>query len=492
MKRMLWVVPALLVLSGTAWADAFKRVVLYQDLAYLTIERMSTGRKLVVDAPPEMIRDSLSVVTVQGGAIKSIAIEPKRILSGRAAAIKDDLARNRAALEGRKRLKATCEREIDLIFESAKGKDKEAFSRPRLTEALTFIDSRVGDLNDKIISLNREIEDLSQKVKDLEAELGQVSGKQGYEIIVETDAERVLQVSYAVANSSWTPEYTVTADPGAGEMTVGASALMRQSTGTDWEIGELAVATGRPGFGIQAPELFPWEIGLPRPAPQGRAMLKSAMAPSPMAEDALAYAEPEVKVTAVSWIVGAARAVTLPGDGKPRSVVLQKKKLKASLERFAAPRLDSAVYLRASTLWDAGMPLLAGTYTAFVDGEYVGRGFLKQAQPGEKIAVDLGRDEAVKVERKENVFHDRTITGKDRTAYTYEMIVKNTRQGPVRVTLKDQVPLSRDEAVRVDLIEASPKAVPDKDGILAWDLDIKPASEARTVLSFSITGMPPL
>ena len=96
------------------------------------------------------------------------------------------------------------------------------------------------------------------------------------------------------------------------------------------------------------------------------------------------------------------------------------------------------------------------------------------------------------MERREKAFHERTLTGRDRTTYTCTMTVKNTRKTPARVTLKDQIPLSRDEAVRVDLVETSPKAVPDRDGILAWDLDLKPGAEAKVVLSFSVTGMPPL
>jgi hypothetical protein len=49
-----------------------------------------------------------------------------------------------------------------------------------------------------------------------------------------------------------------------------------------------------------------------------------------------------------------------------------------------------------------------------------------------------------------------------------------------------------DERVKVDLIETTPKAVPDKDGILTWELDLKPGAEARATFSFSVTGMPPL
>ena len=43
---------------------------------------------------------------------------------------------------------------------------------------------------------------------------------------------------------------------------------------------------------------------------------------------------------------------------------------------------------------------MPGSYTAFVEGEFTGRGFLKGAQPGEKVSVDLGRDEGLTVERR--------------------------------------------------------------------------------------------
>ncbi len=493
MRRSFLAVLLVLVLSSAAQAEAFKRVVLYQDRAFLTVERLAANRKLVVDAPPEMVRESLTVVPLQGGSIRSIGVEPKRIMSGRAAGIKADLDRNRTALEGKKRLKATAEREIELIFDVAGGREKEPpFSKTRLTEALSFIDAKVGGLNEKVVSLDREIEVLSLRVKDLEAELAEVSGRRGFEITIETDSERPVEVSYAVMNASWSPEYTVRADPAAGGLAIETKALMRQATGTDWEIGQLAVATGRPGFGIGAPELSPWEIGLSRAYRGEGALQKAALAAAPMAQAEDSSEGPEVRATAVSYIVGAARSVTLPGDGKPRTAVLQNRQVRAVLERVSAPKIDSAVFLRASAPWDSDLPLMPGSYTAFVEGEFTGRGFLKGAQPGEKISVDLGRDEGVTVERREKAFHERTLTGKDRTTYTGTMTVKNTRKTPARLTLKDQIPLSRDEAVRVDLVETSPKAVPDKDGILSWDLDLKPGAEAKVVLSFSVTGMPPL
>lgn len=493
MKRILLLVVILIALAGSVSAESFKRVVLYRDMAYLTVEKISSDGRVVLEAPPELIRDSVSIIPLQGGVVKSLSIEPKRLMSGKAKQIKEQLKAKKAELEGKKRLQKTYEREIEIIFDSAKAKDKEAaFSRARLAEALSFIDERVNSLNQKHIALGSEIDALNLEVKDLEELLGNVSRKQGFEITVETDAGRTVQVSYAVSGGSWRPEYAVYANPAKGEIRVETTAVIRQATGVDWEAEELSVATGRPGFGVEAPELFPWNIGMPRQYGRDSFEKKAMMSAAPMAEAMDQDMEAEVRETAASYVIGAARAVTLAGDGTERSVVLQKKTQEAKILRITAPRADNGVFLRAETVWNANAPVLPGEYTAFVDGEFMGRGSLKQTQPGEAITVDLGRDEGVKAERKEKVFHEKTLTGKDRTTYDYTITLKNNRKAPVRIILKDQIPLSQDEAIKVDFIRSTPQVKPDDEGILVWEPECAPGSTQTVTFSFSITGMPPL
>ena len=493
MKRTLLAFLITAVLAGAAHAESFKRVVLYQDMAFLTVERPAPAGRVVIDCPSGLVHDSVIAVPARGGSIKSTSIEPKRLISGKAKQLTDALIEKRSALEEKKRHQKMVERQIELIFDAAGVKNKETpFSRTQLSDALLFIDEKVAGLDGKHIRLGREIEEISLTIKDLEEQLGAVSRKQGYEITVETDKEGIVKVSYAVQNGSWKPEYAVHADPTGGELRIDATAVVRQATGTDWEAEELLVATGRPGFGIHAPELSPWYIGMSMYR-GGIMMEKSAMMSAVPEADAMDQDfEAEVKATAASYVMGAAKSVTLPGDGTPKSIVFQKKRVEAVIERLTSPRIDNGVFLRAQAVWNGSAPILAGTYSAYVDGEFMGRGTLRQAQPGEKIVVDLGRDEGVAVERTEKVFHEKTLTGKDRTTYTSTVTIKNTRSHPVRITLKDQIPVSQDEAVRAELVESSPKTVPDKDGMLTWELDCAQGAAQTVTFAFSITGMPPL
>ncbi|HWR68393.1 MAG TPA: DUF4139 domain-containing protein, partial [Desulfomonilia bacterium] len=122
-----------------------------------------------------------------------------------------------------------------------------------------------------------------------------------------------------------------------------------------------------------------------------------------------------------------------------------------------------------------------------------GKGTLGRTEPGQKITVDLGVDEGILVKRKETrAFHEKTITGKDRTTYTYEITVENTRKRTASIIVKDQIPLSRDEEIEVKLTKTSPEVKPDQDGVLSWSIDLGPREKKLVSFSFSITGAMPM
>lgn len=487
MKKPLALVVLLFCLATPVKAEVFKRVVVYQDMAYVTLEKEAVNHAVIIDAPPDFIPASLAVTPVSGGVIAGLEIEPQRAVSGKARQIQELLVQKKAQQTALKRQQTTLEKEIEIIYDAAGATRKEAaFPRQRMVEALAFIDERVNALNTKHIRLGREIDELGAQIKDLEEQAQQLSQRQGYRITITADG--MTRVSYAVRKAFWKPEYAVYALPGKGTLTLESSARIWQSTGMDWEAKEVLVSTGRPGIGIQAPEVSPWYIAAPQPV--GR-MLKGEAAMMAAPAELAADEEPAVQATTTSYVIGAAASVTLPGDGTPRSVRLQRKNLPASYSRLSIPKLNQAAFLRAACTWEGNAPITPGGYTAFVDGEFCGRGELKAVQPGEKMTVDLGRDEGLKVERKEEVFHDKTITGKDRTTYTCRIMIANTRADSIALSLKDQIPVSQDEEITVELLKTDPRAAPDKEGIMTWEITCPAHAQTVVSFSFSVTGRMP-
>jgi uncharacterized protein (TIGR02231 family) len=201
-------------------------------------------------------------------------------------------------------------------------------------------------------------------------------------------------------------------------------------------------------------------------------------------------AQAPVEATSTSFLFGAARDAQVPGDGTPRTGLLGRQSHKAAFTLVAVPKYSPRAYLRAEVQLQGDAPLVPGAYSSLVDGVFSGTGAMERANPGEKITLDLGVDEGIRVERKETTaFHEKTLTGRDRTTYAYDITLENTRSGTASITVKDQVPVSRDEDIEVKLIGTSPEAKPDPDGMLEWSLNLGPREKRTVTFSFSVTGM---
>ncbi len=491
MKKTFLAALILLGFFSFAQAEDVKRIVLYQDTAFITLEKEAAGGSIIIDAPEGLIQESIIAEPAQrGGAIRSIEVKPGSGLTGKAKDIQEQIDQMKTQQTLKKRQQETIEKEIEIIFDAAGGIKKEsAFPRSRLTESIAFIDDRVGALNARHIKLGKEREDLKTRIRELEAQLSSVSKRQGYCVIIQADG--IADISYAVRNMGWKPEYTVQAWPSKEVLLLEIQARIWQSTGTDITAGEVLVSTGTPSYGIEAPVLSPWHIAPVRPQMK---MLKAeafAAAPAEMNGGADKEYSPPVKATETSYIIGAAKNVTIPGDGSPRVVSLAKQRISPELSRVAAPRITKAAYLQARGVWQGSTPIMAGDYTAFVDGEYCGKGYLKTVEPGGNITIDLGKDEGIKIDRKEKTFSEKTLTGKNKSTKTVTITIENTRDRKIDLKLKDQIPISDDEGVKVDLKESTPATKPDEDGMLNWDISLEPKTKVTVRFVYSITGLAP-
>jgi uncharacterized protein (TIGR02231 family) len=467
-----------------------KKAVVYDESAHLSFEREVHGHA-AIEAPPEMVPDSLTLVPLKEGVIRSVSTEPLRSVSGKVKDLEDLLAKKRASLASIRREQAMVEKQIEIIYDAAGSKGKAtSFEKVRLGDALVFIESKVSNLNNRVVALTGKTEKLEIEIKDLQDQLNSMSRNPGYKIDIEADG--IMEISYVIKGSFWKPEYRAYALPDKNKLGLELSARVWQSSGMDLDIRELFISTGRPGFGIQAPELQPWYLYNAYPVSK-RAM--KSMGETLQAEAAQAAApredtSPQVETTTISHLIGAAKNIHLPGDGTPITVQLQQQSLSAEFKRVTVPKYSQQVYLRAECTLQGDVPLVPGSYSAFVDGVFSGRGDMVRIEPEQKMTLDLGIDEGIKAKRKElKAFHEKTLTGKDRTTYAYVITIENTRNVQSQVIVKDQIPISQDESITVDLIKADPQVKPDQEGILTWAVDLGPKKKEQVEFSFSVTGI---
>lgn len=476
---VLTVVLACIFFAGVSSGMDIDKAVIYDDRAVVELYGLIDG-SLTLEAPADVIPESLVVRPLETGRIESVSVEPSRTLSGKAKAIKDELDRTQAALSLKKRELVSVERQVDALLASIGSGDRPAASKRQLAEILGFVDEKVRALNRTAVEIQSALPDLEIRARDLQTILERLGTKPGR--LVKIEGKGPVTISYAAKTASFIPSYRIFSSPDSSRITLEYCATISQTTGMDWNIRKLVLATGRPGRGIQAPELRPWYVGQ-RPRLLGKAVAESLEASAPA--DVL----PDVEPTGATSLLGAAQDILLSGDGTPVTIRIGSLTMDAAFSAVSAPKHDERAFLRAEATLSGGAPLLEGTYSSFIDGVFSGTGRLPRVEAGQKMTVDLGVLEGVLMKRTERkVFHETTLTGKDRTTYEYVINAKNTRQKEIRLIVRDQVPLSREENTVVNILKTEPDARPDSEGAITWEAALGPGVERQFTFSFSITS----
>jgi len=181
----------------------------------------------------------------------------------------------------------------------------------------------------------------------------------------------------------------------------------------------------------------------------------------------------------------------VPSDNGPHKEGIAQIPLTADFSYQTTPKLMAAAYLSAAVTNSSDYPILAGPMAVFLDETFVANARTKTVMPGEKFELALGVDDGIKVERKVlNRFTEDLgiITKQSRITYDILITVTNHRRDAVKLTVKDQVPVSRHEKVEVVQVAPSPDDLkPDAQGILEWKLDLAPGEKRELPLKFSVT-----
>jgi uncharacterized protein (TIGR02231 family) len=266
-------------------------------------------------------------------------------------------------------------------------------------------------------------------------------------------------------------------------------------------------------MGTLPPKLQPWFIDILHPkSPQTAELMRTGsrqiaepkMAVALMAPSAAApEPEPIAAQTATARVSREGSTVSfqvggntnIPSDGTPHKVTIFSENYPSKLQYIAVPSLVSFAYLQAIvTNPMTGATLLPGKANIFRDNTFVGTLQLQNISPGQEFKLNLGIDEGLKIERElvERHVDKKLIGNQRRTSYGYRLIVTNLQQLPVNLTLKEQLPVSRNEQIKVRLSVTNPKIVAGEMGMLEWIMSLPPQAKQELDYQFVVEHPPDL
>lgn len=316
-----------------------------------------------------------------------------------------------------------------------------------------------------------------------------------------------LEVLYAVRNASWTPLYDLRL--AERQMDVTYLAHVQQQSGEDWPAVPLALSTARPAVSATIPELDPWYLDIyhpppprhPMPPPAAAMQAAGGYAQPARARDerlemdyveeapAVAVAEAAVESRGAAVTYRVARPVAVPADGAPHRTTVTTFALGVTLDYVTVPKLAEEAYLRATVKNTSPYAFLPGQAAIFHGDDFVGTTALELVAPNEEFKVQLGVDDRVKITRElTGRATSKTLVGNTRrTQYVYKITLANNLAIPAPVLVYDQLPVARNEEIKIKLQEITPPPVEQNGlGILQWALDIPAGEKREIVFSFTV------
>ena len=179
----------------------------------------------------------------------------------------------------------------------------------------------------------------------------------------------------------------------------------------------------------------------------------------------------------------------IPSDGKPHKTIIFQDDYPCKFTHVVIPRLVSFAYLQANVKNNINYAtLLSGTANIFRDQIFVGTTQLENIAPGQEFNLNLGIDEGLKVVRElvERNVDKKLMSNQRRITYAYRLILTNLLKAEVSLLVTEQLPVSRNEQIKVKLIRSTPQIQMGEMGVLEWLVTIPPKEELEIYYQFNV------
>ncbi len=357
---------------------------------------------------------------------------------------------------------------------------------------------------------SRLIKDYEKQIAALQQQISEKRGRQQLpsgEITVSVSSEKPvtakLLFSYVVMNAGWYPSYDIRVEDIKNPVAISYKANVFQNTGVEWKDVKLSVSNASAYITGDIPAFTTWFIDYYNPAPQMMMRSKSAdisakeevvmmemeqggkLNARPMAA-APPPVEKQIGETTVTFDISV--PYTIASDGKVQTVEIQQIEAPAEYKYVSLPKLSPMAYLTANIPDWAKLSLQSGEATLYFENSFVGKSNLNVNQMSDTLAISLGTDNSILVKReKRQDFTSRKVLGSNKTdTYSYLLTIRNNKQVPVRMTLRDQIPVSTNSGITVDAVELSGGRHNTYTGEISWDIDLKQAETKLLILTYSV------
>jgi len=182
------------------------------------------------------------------------------------------------------------------------------------------------------------------------------------------------------------------------------------------------------------------------------------------------------------------RPYTILSDNKNYTVDIERHQLNTDYHYLSIPKVDKDAFLIAElTDWNR-FHLLDGEANLFFEDTYVGKTVLAVSEASDTLRVSLGRDKNVVVEREKGRDYNRRqfIGSRQEQSKSWTIHVRNQKAQPISLVVLDQVPVSTQADIEVQVQNSSRGMVDSETGEVRWEFSLDPGAERTLELHYLV------
>ncbi|WP_045112904.1 DUF4139 domain-containing protein [Microscilla marina] len=409
--------------------------------------------------------------------------------------------------------------EEKMILANKKIGGQKGVSAQELAEMAAFYRKRLSEIRFAVLRHNKVLRKYRQQKNKIKYQLrveNKNANKPTSEVMVTVSAKSAInanfELNYIVMNAGWRPIYDLRAKNSKSPIQLSYKAEVFQNTGIDWKNVDITLSTGNPTQSGYKPSLNPWYVNLYYPRPvkldhysrgkaagvsvtteQNKSINANDLPPPPPPRALKPRSKTVADFTKVVESTFATKfdisiPYSIPSNGKPQLVDVKSHTLKTLYNRSAVPKLDKDAFLMARLVDWEKFNLLSGKANIYFEGTFVGETYLNANNTKDTLAISLGRDKRIIIDRKQikDFSSKRFFGSKIKQTYGYEVMVRNTKNEQVELVIEEQIPVSKNNKITVELLEAKGAKVDLTTGKVTWKLTLQPKQASKVLLKYSI------
>lgn len=373
----------------------------------------------------------------------------------------------------------------------------------QLSKTADLYRTRLLQVKQNVLQSRRSLDKVNAEITKVQGQINDWTGKNkstnSGEIVIEIMSPRAMEdhfeITYIDNRAYWTTAFDLRLENLKEPLHLITRGRIGQSTGESWENVSVTLSTGNPRLNTKAPELSPWFLYyLQTYASQNLADAYNKKAAAQMRnsnirtedESGAMMVESRENITFMEYTLPS--KLTIPSGNKSQDVKIQELEIPAVYTYTSVPKMDPRVYLQAGIHDWSQYNLSSGEVKLYFEGTYIGTSYLDASQVADTLLLSLGPDIAVTTKREKLKDFTKTafLSSKKQVQAGWEITVKNNKTTAIELTFTDQIPLSSDSQMEIEVQELSGGKLNKETGIVEWKATLKPGEQIKKKIIYSV------